>query len=326
MDIVRGDVSPSADLSAVVVAPHGLPDLRETWDHLARQSVAGRVEVVVVRPAGSAWRLPETHPFAAVREATIESVESIGPANAAGARVASADVVAFVEDHAWPAPDWAAALLRAHRRPWAVVGPGVVCANGSRPIPWADFVVTYGPWALPQEAGRRPFLPGHNSSYKRSVLAGYGERLEEWLSAETAFHLELGAAGYGLWLEPTARIRHLNFDELVPCLRVQFLTGRDFAGARVAGWGPVRRLALAAATPLVPLVRLARCLRHARRIGWPTSRRVAAAAALGACLVADGAGQLVGALAGQGDAGRRLGTYEFGRTRWARPDPEPEER
>ena len=59
---------------------------------------------------------------------------------------AHAPIVALAEDHCFPEPGWADALIRAHQGPWAVVGPVVRNANPATIVSWCDFVIGYGPW------------------------------------------------------------------------------------------------------------------------------------------------------------------------------------
>lgn len=66
---------------------------------------------------------------------------STAEARAAGIRQANAPVVAFVEDHSYPDPDWAERLIEAHRKLWAAVGPVMmVNANPATMISWPIFL------------------------------------------------------------------------------------------------------------------------------------------------------------------------------------------
>jgi len=95
--------------------------------------------------------------------------------------MARARIVAFGEDHCFPEPGWADALLEAHQGPHAVVAPVFLNANPGSTVSWCDFLIGYGAWMAPVAGGLRPFPPGHNSSYKRDELLAYGDRLEEAL-------------------------------------------------------------------------------------------------------------------------------------------------
>jgi hypothetical protein len=74
-----------------------------------------------------------------------------------------------------------------------------------------------------------------------------------------------------------------------------------------------KRLAFAAASPLIPLVRLGRILRELYRAGRPRRSPWRLVPALLVGLTLDGVGQAVGCLAGCGDATRRLAHFEFHR-------------
>ena len=289
--------------------------IRTTVAHLARQTAAREIELVLVGAPG-ARLAPEPDiavAFAGVRTVEIGAVDSIARANAAGIRVATAPVVALSEDHCFPEPGWAAALIDAHRGRWSVVGPAVANANPGSSVSWADFVIGYGPWALPIETGEAPFLPGHNSSYKRGVLLALGDRLEEMLAAETVLHVELRSAGHRLLRCAAARVRHVNFSRPRSWTRVQLHNGRVFAGVRAREWAPARRAAYALASPLIPLVRLARCAGPVRRIARADRRIVRAVPFLVLGLLLDGAGQFLGYLRGAGRAAEALAPYEHRR-------------
>jgi len=293
------DTTPS--LSVVIATPDHYRTIRKTIGFLRRQTARDQIELVIVAPDAGTLGLvaEEMSEFGRFRVVEIGPVVTIGRANAAGIRAASAPVVALAEDHAFPDPDWAAALIAAHRGPWAAVGPVVRNANPDSLVSRADFRIGYGPWAEPQPAGERDFLPGHNSSYKRELLLAYGDRLEAMMEAETVLHWDLRAQGYQLWLEPAARIAHVNFRRWRTWLGMQFHLGRVFAATRAERWPWWRRALFAGGSPLIPLVRLwrLRCASPAMVIG----------------LAVDGLGQLAGYAAGAGGSPERLTRYEFHR-------------
>ena len=205
------------------------------------------------------------------------------------------------------------ALVNAHRGPWAAVGPVVANANPGSLVSWADFVIGYGPWAEPMKRGEAPFLPGHNSSYKRDVLLGYGDRLEEMLQAETVLHYDLRGPRAPAAVCAGARTRHVNFSRISTWARVQLRNGRVFAAVRAEDWSPARRAAYAVASPLIPLVRLARSAGPVRRWRGVTGGPSAPCrwSALG--LVLDGVGQAARIRPGRGGVGHDVARYEYRR-------------
>lgn len=310
-------------LSVVLACTGPLESIAATVRHLAAQSIRERIELVVVGPASEAAAPSPAGAdgFWGYRFIAIASVDSIARANAAGVRAARAPVVALAEDHCFPQPGWAAALVDAHEGPWTAVGPAILNANPGSRVSWADFLIGYGPWAEPIATGEVPFLPGHNSSYRREVLLEYAAGLEAMLEAETVLHLDLGARGHRLLLCSAARSAHVNFSLLRPWLRVQMHNGRVFGGVRALGWSRRRRALYCAASPLIPLVRLSRAARTARRLArvHPGVSRSVPLLVLG--LVLDGVGQMLGYALGPGGSVGELARYEFRRIDFVRaPD------
>lgn len=306
----------AASISVVLATPGPLAALATTIECLARQTIRDRIELVLVAPSIRASDL-DGDPCArlgAVVAVQAGPVVSIGHANALGVRAASAPVVAFGEDHAFPEPDWAERLVAAHAGDWVAVGPAVTNANPVTAVSRADWMIGYGPWLAPAASRDADFLPGHNSSYRREALAALGDELDAWLESETLLHWELRARGHRLRLEAGARIAHVNFSRWRSWLAVQFHAGRSFAGARSRRMSLPRRVVYVAGSPLIPWVRLARIVGHARR-GPGVGIVVTSLHALVVGLLADAAGQAVGYAQGPGNAAAAVGRYEFHRHR-----------
>lgn len=250
-------------LSVVLATRSGWAPLGRTIGCLAEQTVADRIELLVVSLGGppGGEPPPSAHRLASHRVVCPRGARSVADANAAGARAAAAAVVAFGEDHAFPVPGWAEALLARHDEDWACVGAVMRNANPGTLVSWADFAIGYGIFAEGHPGGEVPIGPGHNSSYKRDVLLAEGEGLEAALEAEWVFHLRLREQGRRVCLEPKAVIRHVNFGMLRPYIVVTFRHARVAASVRAASWGAPKRLAYALGSPLIPLVRLSRIVR-----------------------------------------------------------------
>ena len=221
----------------VLVAPDTFENQRATLRHLRAQSIHDRIEIVLVGPSTAALGLDAAalEGFHGHRIVEIDALRSNAQGLAAGARAASAPVVAFGEDHCFPAPGWAQALVAAHAKGHAVVGPVFRLANPESAVSCADFMMTYGPWLDPVPAGERDHLPGHNSAYKRDLLLAYGDRLEAMLEAESVLHWDLRAKGHTLYLEPDAAVYHFNFSRFGPLVTAIFHLSRAFAARRWEG-------------------------------------------------------------------------------------------
>ena len=113
-------------MSVVVITPDRFETISMVLRHAHAQSVKEELEVVIVAPTAEVIPLdaPTLQGFRTVRVVPFEAVaSSTAAARAAGVRAARAPIVAFVEDHCFPQPGWAAALIAAHRKSCAAVGP-----------------------------------------------------------------------------------------------------------------------------------------------------------------------------------------------------------
>jgi len=303
------------ELSVVLITPDSFETIRRTAGCLARQNVRDRIELVIVAPESARIDVDDrlASQLAGVQVVRLASLTPSGPARAAGIRAARAPIVAFGEEHCFPASGWAEAFLDAHRGEYAAVGPAMRNANPDTIVSWADLLIGYGPWVAPIGQGEREYLPGHNSSYKRAILLEYGDALDQLMEAETVLMWDLRRQGHRLLLHPTAQAAHTNFGLWRSWIPVMFLNGRAFADTRSSQWPLARRLAFAAASPLIPLVRLARTIGHVRRVdrNWSFFFRVVPVLSVG--LAFDALGQMVGYALGAGAAHQKLAAYEWHR-------------
>jgi hypothetical protein len=132
------------------------------------------------------------------------------------------------------------------------------------------------------------------------------------MEAETVLMWDLRAKGHRLLLDPAAQTAHMNFGLWSSWLPVMFLNGRAFADTRSATWSLAKRLAFVAASPMIPFVRLARTLGHARRL-VPVVALSNLTIRLVVGLVMDGMGQMAGYAFGGGDVHARLAEFEWHR-------------
>ncbi len=300
-------------MSVVMITPDGYETISAVLRHIHAQSGREQLEIVIVAPAFDALspRVPALNGFHGLHVLPFAAAaSSTAAARAAGVQAARAPIVAFVEDHCFPQAGWAAALIAAHREPWAAVGPAIGNANPCNAVSWANLLIEYSPWMEPAAAGPVEHLPGHNSSYKRRILLDYGPALETMLESESILHWDLRAKGLGLFLEPAAVALHVNFTTLAASTRLRFHGGRMFAAARARRWSFARRMAYAAAAPLIPLVRLRRILAQVRRRRDP-ALPAHTFAALALLLAWDAAGEMAGYLLGAGAEAQRGGEFEF---------------
>ena len=307
-------------LSVVVVCADRFAALRRTVAHLAVQDVSEAIERVVVAPSAEALAdlgASETAAFGAVRTVLGGAVTDVDKAAARGVAQATAPVVALVEDHAYPCPGWARALLDAHEGPWDAVGSIVLNANPRTMLSWANLLLAYGEWSEPPATGETTWISRHNVSFKREVLARYGDGLEARLGRDGGLLHDLRERGARFYLAPGARIEHANPSRLAPTVRLRFDAGRLFGATRAAreGWPGIKRLVYVLGGPLIPPLRFVRFRRDVLRPPRHAHVVPRVLPALALALLLDGAGQTLGYAAGAGRSAERLARFEIGRLR-----------
>ena len=310
------DVQP--ELSVILVTPERFKNLRRTMRHLRAQTARERIEVVIVAPSEEAIADHEPHElegFARVTVVPDGPIDNVDPALAPGILRASAPVVAVLEDHAYPDPAWAEALIRAHEGPWTVVGSTVLNANPHSMLSWTNMLIAYGPWTEPNEGREVAALPGHNTSYKRAPLAEYGEALRGKLGRSGGLLDDLKAAGHRFYTEPEARVYHANPSRLASTADLRFNAGRLYGAKRAQqeGWTSAQRLTYIAGGPLIPLVRFKRLREELFGGGKRADLAPQIFPALLLGLALDGAGQMAGYAFGPGPAPDVLATFEMDR-------------
>lgn len=311
-------------LAAMVIIPDEFETVRRTLSCLSEQAARADLEVVLVRVGC------ETSP---VDEALLSRFHSwqvfdvpldwtTSEAKSLAIQKAHAPIVVFTEDHAYPRPGWAEAIIKTHQGPYAGVGPQVANGNPQSLVSWADYVIGYAPWLVPTPSGEIADLPGHNSAYKREVLLAYGNKLSEMLNAETAMNADLRSKGHRLAIAGGATIDHLNIESAGHWLSTSLTAGRLFGGTRAADWSLAKRLIYAGGSPLIPLVRLMRIVRSMMQPGRPRYMIPTVVPVLLLGLLADALGQFMGYLAGPGSAAQKIKVMEFHRERHFKHKPQ----
>jgi hypothetical protein len=302
-------------LTVALLTPDNFATIAKTVAHVASQSAASDIELLILAAKPEAVTVDESlaAPFGSVRIVAADLARGTGPARAQAVREASAPVLVFCEDHCFPQPGWAEALIKAHKETWAAVGPVVLNANPESLVSWADYLMGYGPWLAPGRTMERDHLPGHNSSYKVAALLPLGRELDDFMEAESTLHWKLRSLGRRLLQESRAKVAHTNFSRWGTWIPVVFHAGRVFADTRAISWSRGRRAAFAAGAPLIPFVRFARHMRQGIEAGIGTGLLVRVAPVLFIGLVADAAGQFAGCISGAGGSRATLVDSDFHR-------------
>ena len=311
------DETHSPALSVLIVAPKLFSRIRKTLRTLKAQTIKDRLEIIVVVPSADSVGVDESELSGFFRYQVVDvgPIHSVDRAAARSVKHATATVVAIIEDHAYPNPHWAEAIVAAHRNPWAAVGPAVENANPATMLSWINLLTAYGKWGGATGSMVVDDLPNHNVSYKRSVLMEFGSELENMVGREGSLHQRLREKGHRLFMEPAAEIHHLNPSRLSSTIALRFQAGRMFGATRARNerWSSLRRLLYIGALPLIPAMHLPRILGEVRVRGRQRELLPRILPALLFGLALEAIGEVVGYAFGTGSASRFLERFELDR-------------
>jgi hypothetical protein len=248
-------------LSVVMVTRDHGRTLRPIIGALRAQTVADRIEVVIVAPrrAAAIASGSDAVGFHSVQVVEVGSVTNRGRAAAAGVLAAKGSVVALTENHCFPTPHWGERLLASHAEGRVAVGPAVGNANPESRLSQTMHAFGYGLFPRSAPAGPVEEMPLHNSSFRREILPRDLETLGDLLADERRLHRALRQRGHILWFDPRVVKWHIN-EATWPLLgALSYDSGRRYGGTRSAEW-PVWRRALYTVTAPALSVPIARNL------------------------------------------------------------------
>jgi GT2 family glycosyltransferase len=243
-------------MSVVVCSLNGADGIARALTAIGRQTIAARLEVVVVDDGST----DGTAARARALGATVVSHQTnrgYGAARNTGVAASSAEIVAFVDDDCAPDEDWAARLLASYDEPGVAAVAGAVLVDGppsfmigyltrhnpaqpleldlarSSSVPYRFWRYLARSWGVPPRpvGRRRVFAAGNaNLSFRRTTLeaiGGFDDSMR--LGAEDLDACMRTRAALGdscLLFEPSAVVRHHFSPELRDTLRRSRSYGR----------------------------------------------------------------------------------------------------
>ena len=229
----------------------------------------------------------------------MDSDATIPQMRAKGFELASADLVAVIEDHVIVPPDWASKLLQAIENGADVAGGPIENMAVEKRVDWAAFLCEYSACLPPLEGGKSSWLPGNNIVYKKSLIDQYGPVIAEgkW---ENRLHDAMRDDGVDLIMVPDLIVGHKMHYTFNLYMSQRYLYARSYAGGRVVGKSlPVRFLYGLAAFILPPLL-FFRTVKNIRSKGRHLDRLVPSLPMLFAFVWSWGFGEVVGYWFGAG--------------------------
>lgn len=243
----------SPELSAAVVVGNTRDRAQLALESLYAQTIADRMEIIVIDLKTHdvpGLRLSSRIP---TRYLTLGADATWGQARARATQLATAPVVAFIEDHCTAYPGWAEALVRAHQQPWAAVGYAFTNPDPESYLSRAILASEYGCWEHPTASRQARVLPCGNVAYKRDVLLSLNGELEKLLTPDFVVHERFNSQGLPMYVESEAIVAHDSLVRLSDLFAASFMFCRILASRRVETqqWSGLKRVAYGLATPIM---------------------------------------------------------------------------
>jgi hypothetical protein len=265
-----GAASFSPSLTVVFVARGSFVNIRKTLECLLGQTAAALIEFIFSTDSPALLRAVEA--FVAEKGSLasarflLQEEKNIGSARRLAAMEARTDVVAFVEDHAFPGRNWAEEILAAFESAENIHAAAPVMRNPNQEsaISRAQFLLSHGVHDKRSESCRfldSRLLPWHSTAYRRNRLLAEVREVGAF-EVETFLLENIRKANPGARFVLCTRcsVQHVKMTRWVPALRHAFHGGRVFGAERCRwlGWNPWSRAARTASFPVVALLKIRR--------------------------------------------------------------------
>jgi len=316
----QGPLQNTADapplLSVIVIVRELSENFLLLLEFLQAQTMASALELVLVLSSKEKIELSSIKGsgFFDLKTVLLKDISDVGQAKAAGVEAADSKLIVFMEDHSYPAPDWASVLIRTHQQnDVAAVGPVILNANPASAVSWGCYLCFYSDWMVEKTQENACHLPGNQTSYRKDILLAYEFNLADMLRSESLLHWDLTSKGKRLHLESTAQVYHLNFSRLSPVLTEYFFASRVFAAGRSEAWSAMRRAIFFFGSPLLPFLRTFRVLKRLLQASLSIKIIFKALIPLFSSFAISAIGEACGYAAGPGTALIRLENIEKNR-------------
>jgi glycosyltransferase involved in cell wall biosynthesis len=291
-----------SNLSVVIASIVGAPFIDECLESLEAQAKSCDAETLVVAcgTAEYAERIARKFPWVRVIHRSVR--ETIPDLRRRGAEEATGRMVAIIEEHCLAAPDWLQRAQEAHAQgDFGAVGGPVVDHDYKRLRDWVVYFCEYNGYLPPWQDGETFNLGSANIAYSREVLIKYRDYLSGgyW---EAALHPKLIADGVKLRSVNRMVVYHNGPFDFGYYLGQRYLFSRAFAGCRGQSMPVLKRLIYILASPAVPFLLLGRMAKRVFSRKCRIDRFIQAVPLLIPVVFVYVAGELVGYLAGPGDA------------------------
>jgi hypothetical protein len=284
-------------ISVIVATTKPWPRLAPLVDALRTQAQRAGAEVIVVDGDGDGTPDDLGEPFVVVRRPGLDVFQL----RAEAMPLVQGDIVALLEDHSYPDPDFCARLVQAFDAHPEAVGVVGTARNGApEMLDDASFLLTWGPFLAPLDTvpPDRCAPPGV-VSYRRSALPTTVPS-PGWLEYELSVHLRDRGQVVADDRIRVEHVQHVGWGAFA----IQFHAGRGYGGLDHEPRASVPRRQRLREALMIPSTLVRQTADGTRRSDWPHRRSsLGLVAMMASC---NAAGQVVGLLRGPGNSPSHL--------------------
>lgn len=227
-----------------------------------------------------------------------------------GIELTSGRSVAFTTANFIPSGNWIKELLSMLQNDHAAIGGVFEKLQPDELSQWAIYFLRYAAYPPAISPRRASQLAADNAVYRRWVFEKYPDLLVDgfW---EHEVNRRLKADGHSLFLAPSLKVSMGYFSTPAEFFHQRFLHGRAFGAERAAQTSMPKRIFYIVASPLIPLVLLARVTRNVLKYSPHRAKFFLSLPWLIFYAFGWAFGELSGYLAGRPSAKRRQADIKF---------------
>ena len=308
--------------------------IQKSLECLLSQTAASRIDFIL--SADSPALLQEAERFLSPQARFAKSrfllhrTPYLTRARVQSAAEATGDVVAFMEDHSFPEPNWAEEIIAAFESSEHIeaAAPVMVNPHPDSAVSRAQFLLFHGLHGMP-ERGRDPgrfedtgALPWHNTAYRRHALIEAIGGDEDLFQTEGLLQERIRSSRSKVRFVICTRttLEHVNMSRMAPALGHAFHGGRIYGSnvARQRQWGVAHKVVHFASFPALAVLKI---VRWAPILNDRSSlqKTLSTFSVAGVVALAHAWGESMGACLGQGESLNAIMEFEYDRSRFLCP-------
>lgn len=305
-------------LSVITVTSIDFSIVRRTILFLQQQTIADQIEIIVICESLDkvadhqidAISGFEKFVFYEVGHPITQFAEEMSIVS----HTATAPIVAFIDNHAYPFADWAQEVLKSHQQ-YGVVGFGMHNANPSTTLSWLELLLSYPQQSIPRPSSEVSYVPFAQFSIKKKIIDEIEAQDEFLIGRNSEINKIILQLGYKMYLNTDAVLSHANPSTWRSATFIHFNAGRYDAAKRIqeGQWSLIRRIIYILGSPLIPFVRMWRFWNLELRLPIFYSIRMKLLPTLFIIVVYMTIGEVSAFLFGMGNALQNLETVEYDR-------------